>query len=135
MNAMKVNARKLQDLKIMVIYSTLGLGTTSGLFLLARHFYKKVQVKQSEKHSLEEGDPATFAKQLKMAFDNDNSFGWGTNEEVIIEVFKSIPSKSMYSKVQREYSKMYGKSLNVNLEEELSSEEYNELIRVLNAKK
>jgi 5,10-methylene-tetrahydrofolate dehydrogenase/methenyl tetrahydrofolate cyclohydrolase len=69
-----------------------------------------------------------------MAFDNDNSFGWGTNEEMVFKVFNDMPSKSMYAKVQKEYSKMYGRSLNADLEDELSSDEYNELIRILNAK-
>jgi hypothetical protein len=52
----------------------------------------------------------------------------------VLQVFREIPSKSMYSKVQREYFNLYGKSLNADLEQELSSEEYNELIRILNAK-
>jgi hypothetical protein len=127
--------QKAENLKTVVIYSALGLGTATGLFFLARHFIKKVQANQSQKSSLDEGDPATYAKQLKMAFDNDNSFGWGTNEEQVFRVFNDIPTKSMYTKVQREYSNMYGKSLNADLENELSSEEYNELIRILNAKK
>jgi hypothetical protein len=37
--------------------------------------------------------------------------------------------------VQKEYFRMYNKSLNADLEEELSSDEYNNLIRLLNAKK
>lgn len=132
---MKADAREIQNLKTIVIYSTLGLGTSTGLFFLARHFYKKTKANISQKHSLEVGDPATFAKQLKMAFDNDNYAGWGTNEEMVMQVFDSIPSKSMYTKVQKEYSNLYGRSLNADLEEELSSEEYNELIRILNVKK
>ena len=129
------DARKIQEFKTIVLYSSLGLGTATGLFLLARHYYKKVQVNRSEKHSLEEGDPATYAKQLKMAFENDNYFGWGTNEDAVFQVFREIPTKSMYSKVQKEYMKLYGKSLNADLEDELSSDEYNELIRILNEKK
>lgn len=132
---MNVDAQKLQNLKTVVIYSTVGLGTATGLFFLARHFYKKTRSNISQKKSLEVGDPATFAKQLKMAFDNDNSMGWGTNEEMVMQVFSEIPSKAMYTKVQKEYSNLYGRSLNADLEEELSSDEYNELIRVLNAKK
>lgn len=125
----------LENIKTVVIYSTIGLGAATGLFLAGRHFYKKALENQSQKRSLEEGDPATFAKQLKMAFDNDNWAGWGTNENLVTQVFQQIPSKKMYSKVQREYSRLYGKSLNADLEGELSSEEYNELIRILNAKK
>jgi hypothetical protein len=131
---MEMNEQKIQNLKTVVIYSTLGVGTATGLFFLARHFYKKTRANLSEKRSLEEGDPATFAKQLKMAFENDNYFGWGTNWNVVKQVFLTIPSKTMYGKVQREYFNLYSKSLNAELEEELSSDEYNELIRILNAK-
>lgn len=132
---MESDAQKVENLKTVVIYSTLGVGTATGLFFLGRHFFKKALANRSEKHSMEEGDPATFAKQLKMAFENDNYFGWGTNTNVVMRVFQEIPSKSMYSKVQKEYFRQYGKSLNADLEDELSSEEYNELIRILNAKK
>jgi hypothetical protein len=131
---MEMDEQKIQNLKAVVIYSTLGLGSATGLFFLARHFYKRTRANVSQKHSLEEGDPATFAKQIKMAFDNDNSFGWGTNEKVVMQVFNELPSKSMYTKVQKEYSRLYGRSLNADLEDELSSDEYNELIRILNAK-
>jgi hypothetical protein len=128
-------SKKIQELKIAAIYSALGIGAATGLFLLGRHFIKKAQANVSQKHSLEEGDPATFAKQLKMAFENDNSAGWGTNEEMVFQVFRDIPTKGMYSKVQKEYLRMYSKNLNADLEDELSSEEYNELIRILNGKK
>lgn len=126
--------KKIRQLKTVAIYSALGVGSATGLFFLGRHFIKKARANISEKRSLEEGDPATFAKQLKMAFDNDNYFGWGTNWKIVKSVFEAIPSKAMYSKVQREYVNIYGKSLNADLEDELSSDEYNELIRILNAK-
>lgn len=135
MTAIELDERKIQNLKTVVIYSSLGIGTATGLFLVARHLIKNAIANSSEKHSLEEGDPATYAKQLKMAFDNDMAFGWGTNEEQVLQVFNDIPSKAMYTKVQREYSRMYGRSLNADLEDELSSDEYNELIRILNAKR
>jgi hypothetical protein len=132
---MKTDAEKIQDLKTVVIYSSLGVGTATGLFMLVRHFYKKSQANRSEKHSLEEGDPATFAKQLKMAFDNDNYMSWGTDEEAVTKVFEELPSRKMYERVQKEYFRMYNKSLNADLEEELSSDEYNNLVRLLNSKK
>jgi hypothetical protein len=131
----KSDAQKIQELKTVVVYSSLGVGTATGLFLLVRHFYKKSQANRSEKHSLEEGDPATYAKQLKMAFDNDNYMSWGTNEEAVKQVFEELPSRKMFERVQKEYFRMYSRSLNADLEEELSSDEYNELIRLLNTKK
>ena len=131
---MEVNTQKIHNLKTVVVYSTLGVGTATGLFFLARHLYKKTRANLSERRSLDEGDPATYAKQLKMAFENDNYFGWGTNWNVVKQVFQTVPTKSMYAKVQREYFNLYSKSLNADLEDELSSDEYNELIRMLNAK-
>jgi hypothetical protein len=131
----KSDAQKIQEMKTVVVYSSLGVGTATGLFLLVRHFYKKSQANRSEKHSLEEGDPATYAKQLKMAFDNDNYMSWGTNEGAVKQVFEELPSRKMFERVQKEYFRMYSRSLNADLEEELSSDEYNELIRLLNTKK
>jgi hypothetical protein len=132
---MKLTAQKVQTLKNVAIGSTIALGTATGLFFLGRHFVRSIRANASQKDSMEEGDPATFAKQLKMAFDNDVAFGWGTNEEAVMAVFQNIPSKNMYGKVQKEYSRMYNRSLNADLEDEMSSDEYNELIRILNAKK
>jgi len=132
---MKVDQRQIRNFKTVVIYSALGVGTVTGLFILGRHFIKKTRSNLSEKKSLDEGDPATYAKQLKMAFDNDNYFGWGTNWNVVKQVFEDIPSKSMYSKAQREYFRLYNTSLNADLEDDLSSDQYNELIRILNKKK
>ncbi len=132
---MELNEQKLQNFKTLVVYSAVGLGTATGLFFLGRHFLSKARSTQSQKSSLDEGDPATYAKQLKMAFDNDNYAGWGTNEDMVFQVFNEIPSRTLYTKVQKEYAKLYGKSLNADLEDELSSDEYNELIRILNAKK
>lgn len=132
---MEMDSKKIQDYKTLVIYSTLGVGTAAGLFFLGRHFIKKIQANRSQNRSLDEGDPATFAKQLKMAFDNDNYLGWGTKEELVFQVFRDIPSKSMYNRVQKEYFRLYGESLNAALEKDMDSDEYNELIRILSEKK
>ncbi|MFN8343189.1 MAG: hypothetical protein U0V64_16125 [Cyclobacteriaceae bacterium] len=106
---MKADEQKLQNLKVVVIYSTLGLGTATSLFLLGRHLYKKTRANISQRNDLEVGDPATFAKQLKMAFDNDNYMGWGTNEPMVIQVFNEIPSKNMYTRKYKEYTNLYGR--------------------------
>jgi hypothetical protein len=127
--------KEINNLKATVIYSSLGLGTATGLFFLARHFVIKSRKNIAEKTSLDEGDPSAFAKQLKMAFDNDNYMGWGTNEEMVFRVFEEIPSKAIYSKVQKAFFNLYGKNLNSELEDELSSEEFNKVMRILNAKR
>jgi hypothetical protein len=125
----------VRDFKTLVVYSTLGLGSATGLFLLGRYFIKKAQANAAERNSLTEGDPASYAKQLKMAFDNDNWMGWGTNTQLVLQVFEMIPSKSSFKKVQSAYFDMYAKNLNADLESELSSSEYNQVISLLSKKK
>jgi hypothetical protein len=127
--------RQLDNLRTIVVYSSLGIGAATGLTLIVRHFIKAMEANHAKRHSLDEGDPATYATQLKMAFDNDMWLGMGTNTEQVFKVFQEIPSKKMYSRVQAQYQKMYTRSLNADLEDELSTDEYNAVIRILNSKK
>jgi hypothetical protein len=127
--------KRLYNFKTIVTYSALGLGTATGMLMLGRYLYKKAKKNSIEKNSLSEGDPATFARQLKMAFDNDNWMGWGTNNKMVMQVFRQIPSKAAYQKVQNAYFGLYNKSLTSELESELTSDEYNEVIRILSVKR
>ena len=132
---MKRKDTAIENFKTIVTYSAIGLGTATGLIFLSRYLYKKGRTKLIDKKSLNEGDPATYARQLKMAFDNDNWFGWGTNTKLVMQVFEDIPSKASYQKVQKAYFGLYNKNLNADLENELSSSEYNQVIQILSAKK
>jgi hypothetical protein len=124
----------LDNFKTAVVYSVLGLGTATGLFFLGRHFYNKTKKNIAEKSSLQEGDPSTYATQLSLAFQNDNWLGWGTNTDVLFQVLDEIPSKAMYSQVQKRYLDLYGKNLNADMESELSSDEYNKAISIISNK-
>lgn len=128
------NSPRVEDFKVVMLYSMLGLGTATGLFFLGRHFYKQAAAKNAEKTSLNEGDPSAYAQQLKMAFDNDNWFHLGVNTKQVFLVFEQIPSKKMYAKVQNAYFSMYGKILNADLQDQLSSYEYNQIISLMSKK-
>ena len=128
------NSTGVNDFKTVVLYGTLGLGTTAGLFLLGRHLLKKTQVQRVENQSATEGNPATYAKQFKMAFENDMWFGMGTDEELIFETMRAIPTKSLYGEVQKAYYTLYRSNLNADLEDELTSAEYNKVISILSVK-
>lgn len=125
----------IQELKTVVTYSTLGLGTATGFVMLVRYFYKKAQKVNADKGSMNEGDPSAFARQFKMAFENDNWMGWGTNVTLVRQVFTQIPTKAAYAKVQKAYAALYNQTLNTDLQSELSSSEYNEMILILASKK
>jgi hypothetical protein len=128
------SSQGVNDYKNIIIYSTLGLGVSTGMFFLIRHFVKKAQVSKIEAHSLEEGDPGNYAKMFKAAFENDNSFGWGTDEELVFNTMRQIPTKAMYQKVQNAYKIMYGSDLNADLADELDIDELTKAEQILNLK-
>lgn len=108
----------------------LGLGIFFGIRLLVNKFKQNHQQQQA----LTEGNPAFYATQLKMAFENDNAFGWGTDEEGVYRALKSIPSASMMQKVQKAYKDLFGQNLSLDLKSELSTTEYSTALNIINSK-
>ncbi len=95
---------------------------------------RKKKADSEEMKAYAEGSEAAFAKQLKMAFDNDMAFGWGTDEEKLRGVFRAIPSKQAFVGVMKSYQKLYNRSLMRDLQDELQATEYNEMMAILAAK-
>lgn len=118
--------------KSKIQYSILGVAMLGGLVLLGRHFIRKVQTNQEQAKTYEEGNPATYAKQIKMAFENDG--WWGTNTEALRTAIQSVKSKSEFRKVMTAYQKLYHSSLLGDMQNELQSSEYTELLAILSAK-
>lgn len=104
-----------------------------GTIWAASHFLRKAQENVAQNKSLDEGTPQTYAKQLKMAFDNDG--WWGTNVPLVRKVFGEIPSREFYKKIEKAYSALtQGNNLNKDLEDELTSTEYSEILNILASK-
>lgn len=76
---------------------------------------------------------ATWAKQIKNAFDNN---GWyGTDEVLLRRVIREIPSKTDLKKVAKSYSKLFkGANLVTDMTEELKQTEYEEMLAIIDAK-
>ena len=121
-------------LKETVTYSILGVVVLGGSFFVGRSLVRRARSTGEEKKTYEEGNEATFAKQLKMAFDNDMWFGWGTDEEAIRKTLKAVPSKDVFRKVINSYQKLYARSLMKDMQDELTSTEYNEMLAIVGAK-
>ena len=117
-----------------VIAAILASAAGAGTFIGIRYVVKNLKQGLREKNALYEGDPAAYATQLKMAFENDTWFGWGTDEEIIFRTLEEIPNKSMFSKVQNAYRDLYGNNLAADLKEELSTEDYIQAMQILNSK-
>ncbi len=104
-----------------------------GTIWAASHFIRKAQENVAQNKSLDEGTPQTYAKQLKMGFDNDG--WWGTNVPLVRKVFREIPSRDFYKKIEKAYSALTkGNNLNKDLEDELTSTEYSEMLNILASK-
>lgn len=114
-----------------VIAGGLGLG----MFFLIRTMVRKLKRNQREGQALQEGNPANYAIRLKMAFENDNTFGWGTDEEALFRTLEEIPSQTMIRKVQRAYRDLHNRNLAADLTNELTTEEYAIALEIINSKK
>ena len=105
-----------------------------GGFLLIRKMVRGMKKRAQFKNALSPGDPAAFAIQLKMAFDNDNYFGWGTDDELVFSVLESIPDSSFMRKVRNAYWKTYTRELMADLQDELDNEEFAKALSIINSK-
>ena len=89
-------------------------------------------INHEELKTLEDGNAPTIAKQIKMAFDND---GWfGTDKDALRAAVRAIQSKSEFRKVMVSYQKLYNSSLLGDMQKELKSTEYNEMLYIVSAK-
>ncbi len=103
-------------------------------FFIGRSLIRKARATSEEKKAYNEDSAAAYAKQIKMAFENDNWMGWGTDEEVLRRVIKAIPSKDEFRKVIKSYQKLYTRSLMADMKSDLSTDEYNEMLAIISTK-
>lgn len=115
-------------------YSLLGLVVIGGSFFIGRSLVRKARSTAEEKKTYIEGSPATFAKQIKMAFENDMWWGWGTNEEALRKTIVAIPSQEEFRKVINSYQKLFARSLMADMQSELSTSEFTEMLAIIAAK-
>lgn len=100
--------------------------------MIGRSVIKKAIVKNEQAKTLEEGSAPTYAKQVKMAFQNDG--WWGTDTAALRSALRSIPSKEEFRKVMASYQRLYSSSLLGDMQAELKSSEYNEMLYIISAK-
>ncbi|MFN3405848.1 MAG: hypothetical protein ACK40G_17265 [Cytophagaceae bacterium] len=133
---MKNNAvQNLENAKAYLIYGTMTAGLAAGLFFGGRYVIRTMRQNSVTKDTLNYGSAASYAARLKMAFENDNYFGWGTDEEVIFQVFREIKTQKEYEAIQVAYAALNpGRQLNADLKEELSSADFMKVMNYLSMK-
>jgi hypothetical protein len=115
---------RIREFKEIVLYSALGLGTATGLVLVARHFWNKAFQGMAQKTNLTEGDASTFATKLYMAMGNEHWYASPDKAE-IFSLLRQIPSTVFFNSVQAKYKDNYKSSLTADLEKTLTPSEYN----------
>ncbi|MBQ4818880.1 hypothetical protein [Aquimarina sp. MMG016] len=115
----------------ILLATGLGVAAFWGVRALWRRFKRDIR----EGQALNEGNPANFAIRLVMAFENDNAFGWGTDEETLFRTLEQIPTASMMRKVQRAYRDLEGRNLAADLQSELTTEEFAIANEIINSKR
>lgn len=105
----------------------------SGGGYLTYRTIKKRKSDREENFSLDTTKPSTYAKQIKMAFEND---GWfGTNVPLLRKTFIEIPSAKFLEEVATSYKKLYDRNLYKDLASELQSTEYDEILYIISQKR
>jgi len=108
--------------------------------LAVTYFYirKKILQKRAdeeEKKALDEGEPALYAQQIKMAFENDGYGWWRSDIAMLRQIIEDIPSKQVFRQVNDSYVRLFpGRSMIRDMKTNLKSTEYDEIQLLVNAK-
>ena len=121
-------------LKEKLTYGIVSVVVLGGSFFIGRSLIRKARSTSEEKKTYDEGNAAAYAQKLKMAFENDMWFGWGTDEEAVRNVMRAVPSKDEFKKVINSYQKLYARSLMMDLKDELTTSEYGEMLAIIAGK-
>lgn len=119
-------------LKEKVVYGLLAAVGVGGSIYIGRKLILSAISSKEELKSFEDGTPATIAKQIKMAFENDG--WWGTNTVALRAALISVASQEDWDKIIKSYQKQYNSNLIHDLSDELQSTELNEMMQIINSK-
>src|ERR1051326_3624386 len=132
MNRKETENKEEFTLKEKLLYAGGTVIVSLGTFFIGRKIIRSTVSNAEEKKTFDENSPATYAKRIKMTFDND---GWfGTNTKELRKILIAIPSKAAITQVANAYQKLYHSPMYKDMGEELQSTEYNEMLAIVNAK-
>lgn len=113
------------DYKTYVLWSIVGAAAAGTAVYFGWKFITDKISDRENKGSLDNEDPAYYAKQFKIGFDNNNWYG--ADMETVRETMLAIPSKDYFQKVADSYQRQYKSNLFKDLEKYLKSTEYQEM--------
>lgn len=114
-----------EKFKNYVLWGVIGTAAAGTLIYLGWKLVTDKISNLENRGSLDNQDPAYYAKQFRIGFDNNNWYGSDT--ETVRETMLAIPSKDFFEKVAQSYQRQYKSSLYKDLEDKLKSTEYQEM--------
>lgn len=123
---------KSTNFKDKVIYSILAAGAIGLIGYLGKKEIDRIAANRSNAKSFKDGTPATTAKLIKMAFEND---GYpGTNTKELRRILREIKDQKELDKVHAEYKNQNHSDMYDDMKGELQSTEYNEMLQIMHGK-
>lgn len=116
------------DASQKIVLWGLGLAGIAGAMYFGKQWVASLRADNEEKKSMVDGSSAAFAKEIKMAFDNDG--WWGTDVKKLREVIRRIPSQAVFEDTVNSYSNLFGSSMLRDMADELSASEYIEMMQI-----
>jgi hypothetical protein len=113
-------------------YSLLGMIVIGGSFFLGRSLIRKAVSTSEQKKTFEPGNPAAYAQQLRMAFENNG--WWGVDVPALRQVIQAVPSVAEFKQIINSYQRLYNRSLMLDMKNDLKTTVYNEMLAILAAK-
>ncbi|TDX01487.1 hypothetical protein [Dinghuibacter silviterrae] len=113
-------------------YTLLGLVVIGGSFYLGRSLIRKAVSTTEERNTFIEGNPAAYAQQIRMAFENNG--WWGVDTQSLRQILVAIPSVATFKKVMTSYQRLFNRSLMMDMKQDLKTTEYNEMLAILSSK-
>lgn len=120
------------NFKNYVLWSIIGTAAAGTVLYFGWKFVTDKISNLENKGSLDNNDPAYYAKQFKIGFDNNNWYGTDTN--TVRQAMLAIPSKDYFQKVADSYHRQYKSNLFKDLEIKLKSTEYQEMQAIYKVK-
>jgi hypothetical protein len=117
------------NLKEKVLLSVVGVVAIGGTFYFANRAAQRYRSRKEQKKSLVPGSAADYATQIYNAMD-----GAGTDEESLRRILRMIPDKKTWLQVAASYMGNYHTSLTKDLQGDLSTTEYEEMMLIISSK-
>jgi hypothetical protein len=118
--------------KEKIQFGLLGIIILGGAVIIGRKIILKSKANNEEAKTFEEGSTPAIAKQIKMAFENDG--WWGTDKNALRQAIRSIVSKEQFAQVMDSYNRLYNRTMMRDMQDELKSTEFNEVLAIIAAK-